>query len=94
MSEPHFIGGIRFEPPARANPGSPQPVDPVNKPAHYNVGSIECIAAIRAAMAPDEFRGYCKGNAMKYIWRERWKGHPNEDLQKAIWYLNEALEHG
>jgi len=60
--------------------------DVVNHPAHYTKGGIECIDAIRAALTPEEFRGYCKGNAIKYSWRERHKGG-NEDLKKASWYL-------
>lgn len=58
----------------------------VNHPAHYTQGEIECIDAIRAALTPDEFRGYCKGNALKYIWRERHKGG-QQDADKAAWYL-------
>jgi hypothetical protein len=61
-------------------------VDPVNHPPHYTQGSIECIDAIRAALTDDEFRGYCKGNAIKYIWRERHKGGA-ESVAKAKWYL-------
>ena len=49
--------------------------DNVNHPAHYTQGSIECIDAIEAALTPEEFRGYCKGNALKYLWRERSKGN-------------------
>ena len=60
--------------------------DIVNHPPHYTVGAIECIDAIRAALTEDEFRGYCKGNALKYVWRERHKGQ-TESLQKAEWYL-------
>lgn len=64
--------------------------DPVNHPDHYQSASgLECIDAIRAAMTPEEFRGYCKGAALKYIWREAKKGQ-NESLAKAVWYLNEA----
>lgn len=63
--------------------------DPVNHPEHYNQGSVECIDAIEAALTPEEFRGYCKGNALKYIWRERLKGQ-DESLQKATWYLNKC----
>ena len=62
--------------------------DNVNHPAHYNQGDIECIDAIRAALTPEEFRGYCKGEAIAYIWRERLKGG-NESLQKATWNLNQ-----
>jgi hypothetical protein len=62
-------------------------MDDVNHPAHYTGGGIECIDAIEAALTPEEFRGFCKGNAMKYAWRERMKGG-NESLHKAIWYLD------
>lgn len=62
-------------------------VDPVNHPPHYTQGDIECIDAIRAALTDDEFRGYCKGNAIKYVWRERHKGG-DESVAKAKWYLD------
>ena len=65
--------------------------DMVNHPPHYTAGGIECIEAIRAALTPDEFRGHCKANAMKYIWRERNKGG-DESIRKAIWYLTEMLK--
>lgn len=64
--------------------------DFVNHPPHYKQGGIECIDAIESALTPQEFRGYCKGNALKYIWREKHKGQ-DESLEKAIWYLNRAL---
>lgn len=65
-------------------------VDNVNKPPHYTQSSIECIEAIRAALTPDEFRGFCKGNVIKYVWRERLKGG-DESLEKAAWYIEEVL---
>lgn len=65
-------------------------VDPVNAPPHYRTGDIECIDAIESALTAEEFRGYCKGNALKYIWRERHKGQ-DESLKKAVWYLERAL---
>lgn len=64
--------------------------DSINHPSHYTQGIIECIEAIRAALTPEEFRGYCKGNAFKYNWREKGKGG-NEDLEKAKWYLNQIV---
>jgi len=63
--------------------------DPVNKPAHYNDGEIECIDAMRSALTDEEFRGGCKMQAMQYIWRERLKGG-DQDLQKAVWWLRMA----
>ncbi len=65
--------------------------DNVNKPPHYNHAGIECIEAIRAALTPEEFRGYIKGNNMKYTWRENYK-NKDEDLRKANWYMNYYLE--
>ena len=61
--------------------------DLVNAPPHYRQGDIECIDAIRSALTDEEFRGYVKGNAMKYLWREKHKGG-DEDLKKAAWYLS------
>lgn len=61
-------------------------VDMVNAPPHYNNGDIECIDAIQAALTTEEWRGFLKGQVMKYVWRERDKGG-TEDLQKASYYL-------
>lgn len=66
----------------------PQPPDLVNHPPHYqSPNGIESIDAIEAALTPEEFRGFCKGNALKYCWREKHKGG-DQDLAKAAWYLN------
>ena len=59
----------------------------VYNPPHYKQGTIECIEAIQSALTEEEYRGYCKGNALKYIWREKHKGG-DESLQKAQWYLS------
>lgn len=67
-------------------------IDNVNQPMHYTQGDVECIDAIQAALTPEEFAGYCKGNALKYVWREKNKGG-EEDLRKATWYLD-RLVHG
>lgn len=64
--------------------------DDVNNPEHYTRGGIECIDAIKSALTPEEFRGFLKGNILKYTWRERHKGGV-QSLQKAQWYLNKLL---
>lgn len=67
---------------------SGNPVDPVNDPPHYTQDeNIQCIDAIKAALTEEEFRGFCKGNVLKYVWRERLKGG-TESLAKAKWYLD------
>ena len=64
----------------------------VNHPQHYQSSNLECIDAIRAQMTPEEFRGFLKGNVLKYMWRERMKGG-NESLLKANWYLDQLIHH-
>lgn len=65
--------------------------DPVNHPQHYNTGRIEVIKIIEDQLTDEEFRGYIKGQVLKYITRER---HKNglEDLKKAAWYLNRLIQ--
>lgn len=72
--------------------------DMVNHPEHYKRGPkieidqqwklvVECIEVIR------HIRDMRLANAMKYIWRVAFGGKANdrEDIQKAIWYLNDWL---
>jgi len=66
--------------------------DPVEKPDHYNKGSIEAIEAIKASMPANEFNGYLKGNALKYLWRYDYKGKPVEDLRKCRWYIDRLIK--
>jgi hypothetical protein len=64
--------------------------DLVNHPPHYLDGGIECIEAIEAQLTPEEYRGYLKGNCVKYLWRERHKGNI-ESLKKAQWYMDRLI---
>lgn len=75
----------------------------VNHPEYYNNGPyiiiegkkipIECIDVIRDMPT-------WKGNAIKYLWREGDKQEEGltsvqkeiEDLEKAIWYINNKIE--
>jgi len=61
--------------------------DNVNHPSHYTTGKIECIDYIRDKLTDAEFRGYIKGNVIKYLTREKHK-NGDEDLRKAEWYLH------
>jgi hypothetical protein len=55
-------------------------------PAHYQKGGVECIEAIEASMSKEAFKGFLKGNCIKYIYRYENKNGA-EDLKKAEWYL-------
>jgi hypothetical protein len=66
--------------------------DMVTAPRHYNTGNIECIDAIEESMSSVAFKGYLKGNCMKYLWRYDYKGKQVEDLKKAGWYLSRLTQ--
>ena len=59
----------------------------------YAHGPIECIDAIKAALSPEEWRGFVKGNVLKYVWREAYKGG-DCDLRKAADYLGRYFGKG
>lgn len=60
--------------------------DAVN-PSHYRRGEIECIDALEACLTEEEFRGYCKGSAIAYLWRDGQKDDPKQEAGKASWYV-------
>lgn len=67
--------------------------DMVNHPSHYTQGEIECIEVIKYInnkLHTEGYEGYCLGNFIKYIWRCNFK-NGWEDIDKAIFYLNELL---
>jgi hypothetical protein len=67
--------------------------DPINNPAHYNSGNAHCECGRRIECI-DVTRGmnFNLGNAIKYIWRAKYKGSYLDDLKKAVWYLKDAIK--
>ena len=65
--------------------------DLVNAPPHYTHGDIECIDAIRAALGPEGFAAFCRGNIIKYNWRCDHKAGV-QDVEKAGWYLERLID--
>lgn len=63
--------------------------DNVHHPKHYEtyIKGLETIDIIYAALGPDLFRGYCRGNVLKYLLRADQKNGV-EDLEKAAVYLD------
>ena len=61
--------------------------DPINHPAHYTNGPIECIEL-------SEGLDFLLGSAMKYLYRVAFGGKENDiqDLKKCIWYIERKLE--
>jgi hypothetical protein len=61
--------------------------DLVNSPAHYTKGGIETIDFIEAKQLD-----YNLGNVVKYISRANLKGNKLENLKKAKWYMDRAVQ--
>jgi hypothetical protein len=61
--------------------------DPVNHPKHYtsHPSGVECIEITR-------HMGYNLGNVFKYVWRADLKGKDVEDLEKAVFYLQDEIK--
>ena len=60
-------------------------------PNHYKTGGIEVFDFMKAKLTPEEIKGFCKGNIIKYITRANHK-NGTEDLQKAQWYLDKLIK--
>lgn len=65
--------------------------DSVNHPSHYTSGGVECIDAIESSMTLEAFKGYLKGNCIKYLYRYEKKQNRSEDLKKCKWYLEKLI---
>jgi len=59
--------------------------DAIN-PDHYksHPSGVECIQIT-------EHFNFCRGNAIKYLWRAGEKGDEIEDLRKARWYVDREI---
>ena len=60
--------------------------DAIN-PDHYknHPSGVECIQIT-------EHFNFCRGNAIKYLWRAGEKGDVIEDLRKARWYVDREIQ--
>lgn len=58
---------------------------------HYNTTEIDPLQAYREGLlTEEEFKGFCKGNIIKYVYRYEQK-NGIDDLKKARDYINELI---
>jgi len=72
----------------RAQSVEPDRYDP--KSRSYDAGGLEVLEIIRAKLTPEQYQGFCLGNAIKYTCRANHKGDYDRDLEKAEFYTREA----
>jgi len=61
--------------------------DHINHPKHYteHPSGIECIDVT-------EHMNFNIGNAVKYLWRVDLKDTPQDNLEKALWYIQREIK--
>jgi hypothetical protein len=74
----------------------PDPTPDAINPSHYKVGGLEAIDYMRAKSTPEEFEGYLRLSAIKYLSRV---GHKHgdhdaaraEEYRKALWFIERLV---
>ena len=65
-------------------------IENVDSPKHYG-GKDNIYETIKVIQAKGWGIPFCLGNIIKYSTRAEHKGKFVEDLEKVIWYCNEAI---
>ena len=71
----------------------------INHPIHYNGDTVyETIKVLEAWLTPEQFIGFCRGNAIKYLSRAGKKnnhliGSGEEDLKKSEFYTKYEIDY-
>ena len=64
----------------------------VNHPSHYGGDTVhEHIKVMESWLTPEQFIGYCRGCATKYLCRAEKKGSVQDNLAKAVFFINYEL---
>ena len=66
--------------------------DLVKAPTHYADRKYQTILVLQDTLSQEEFSGFLKGNAMKYLSRAGKKDETLQELNKAKVYLQWAIE--
>ena len=68
--------------------------DAVRSPKHYKLPglNIESIDVLRSVLTPEEFKGFCRGNALKYLILAGRKDNELQDIKKAGVYIGWCID--
>lgn len=60
---------------------------------YYKIGCIETIDYIKAKLSREEYKGFLKGNILKYLSRAGHKDNKEKnDYEKAMYYCKKLSE--
>ena len=54
---------------------------------HYQIAAIEPIEIMQMYLTPEQFQGYLRGNALKYLLRVGHKDESKKEIDKAFQYI-------
>lgn len=65
----------------------------VNHPKHYGGDTTyECIKVLKAWLPEEQYKGFLRGNCLKYLCRVGQKDNEVQELEKAKWYLERLID--
>jgi hypothetical protein len=65
----------------------------VEHPKHYGGDTpYECIKVLKAWLTEEQYKGFLRGNALKYLCRVGKKDETVQELKKAKFYLDKLIE--
>ena len=96
MPEPgEYVGlsrpAVGVDEPPRVTPGPPRSALSARGSEHYTSKSVQPWDAMKAWMSRDEFTGFLRGNAIKYLARYKDKDGLR-DLKKAQHYIDKLID--
>lgn len=68
------------------------PYDSEGNADHYKKGEIETIDYLKSRATPEEFQGFLRLTALRYLDRYSGKDTKELNIRKAKWYLNKLHE--
>lgn len=65
----------------------------INHPQRYGGDTqYECIKVLKAWLTPEEYKGFLKGTAIKYLCRLGKKDEGVMECNKSKWYIDRLIE--
>lgn len=65
----------------------------ISHPERYGGDTTyECIKVLEAWLPLEQYKGFLRGNALKYLCRVGKKDETVQELKKAKWYLEKLIE--
>jgi pyruvate-formate lyase-activating enzyme len=61
-------------------------------PDHYNHGKFEVIDILKDQLTQEEFKGWLRGNVLKYVMRAPYKEEEFQDYKKAEFYISTLMK--